>query len=96
MNQYLISALDFTDEDALRRRIEVRPLHIEMMKKLKESNNFIIGGAILNHEAKMMGSSVIVQFETDQQLSAWLAEEPYLLKKVWEKVEIKPFKVALV
>lgn len=94
MNQYLISALDFTDGKALERRIHTRPLHLETARKLKASNNFIAGGAILNDAGDMIGSSLIVQFETDQQLSGWLAIEPYLLFKVWEKVDIKPFKVA--
>ncbi|MFD2164304.1 YciI family protein [Paradesertivirga mongoliensis] len=94
MNQYLISALDFTDENALQRRLHARPMHFETVRKLKASGNFIIGGAILNDRKQMIGSSLIVQFETDRQLSAWLAEEPYLLLKVWEKVDIKPFKVA--
>lgn len=94
MNQYLVSAFDFTDEQALERRMNARPLHLETMKKLKFSNNYILGGATLNDRGQMIGSSVIVQFETDQQLSAWLAEEPYLLHKVWEKVDIKPFRVA--
>ncbi|MBC8052796.1 MAG: hypothetical protein H7Y13_07005 [Sphingobacteriaceae bacterium] len=94
MNQYLILAVDFTDSDALERRMKARPFHIEMVKKLKASGNFTLGGAILNENGQMIGSSLIVQFETDQQLSAWLAEEPYLMLKVWEKVDIKPFQVA--
>lgn len=96
MNQYLISAKDYTDDNALERRMEARPSHLEMVVKLKSTSNYVIGGAILNDAGNMIGSSMIVQFEHDQQLSAWLAEEPYLLSKVWEKVEIKPFRVAQV
>ena len=94
MNQYLISALDFTDENALERRMKARPQHLETMKMLKTSGNYVLGGAILNDQGQMIGSSIIVQFETDQQVSAWLAEEPYLLMKVWEKADVKLFKVA--
>jgi hypothetical protein len=94
MNQYLITAFDFTDETTLERRMAARPSHLETARRLKDTNNFIVGGAILNQRGKMVGSSMIVQFEADQQLSAWLAEEPYMLSKVWEKVDIKPFKVA--
>lgn len=96
MNQYLISALDFTDEQALERRMIARPDHLNMMANLKASGCYILGGAVLNKDGQMVGSTIIVQFENDQQLSAWLAEEPYLLQKVWEKVEVKPFKVAKV
>lgn len=94
MNQYLVSALDFTDEDAINRRLNARTSHFDTVRRLKEQKQFIAGGAILNNAGMMIGSSLIVQFETDLELSAWLAEEPYLLKKVWEKVDIKPFKVA--
>ena len=96
MNQYLISALDFTDQNALERRLNARPFHLETVKKLKDTNNFIIGGAILNNAGQMIGSTLIVQFETDRELSAWLADEPYLMQKVWEKVDVKPFRVAAV
>ena len=94
MNQYLISALDFTDPEALERRMKAREAHFKTVRELKRSDNFIVGGAILNDQNQMIGSTLIMQFDTDQQLSAWLAEEPYLLEKVWEKVDIKPFKVA--
>ena len=94
MKQYLITAFDFTDETALERRMAARPSHFDTVKRLKGTNNYIVGGAILDAQGKMIGSSMIVQFEIDQQLSAWLAEEPYMLSKVWEKVDIKSFKVA--
>ena len=55
MNQYLITAYDGTDENALERRMNVRPFHLEGAKKLKENGNFIIGGAILNEEGNMIG-----------------------------------------
>ena len=94
MNQYLITAIDFTDHDSLQRRLDARPYHFNMMQKLKLSNNFLFGGAILNAGGTMIGSSLVVQFEEELELNAWLAEEPYLLSKVWEKVDIKPFMMA--
>ena len=65
-----------------------------LMKKLKASNNFLLGGAILNEDGEMCGSSLVLQFENDAELDSWLENEPYLLKKVWESVEVKPFRVA--
>jgi uncharacterized protein len=95
MNQYLITAFDYTDSGTLQRRMIARPAHLEMMRKLKETGNYILGGAILNNTGEMIGSSIIVQFEKDLDVSAWLAQEPYLLQKVWEKVDFKPFRVAV-
>ena len=48
MNQYLITAYDGTHENALDNRMNVRPYHLEGVKKMKENGNFILGGAILN------------------------------------------------
>lgn len=94
MNQYLVTAYDYTHENALNIRMNVRPFHLESVKKMKENGNFIIGGAILNDEGKMIGSSMILQFENLKDLQNWIESEPYLLQKVWEKFDVKPFRVA--
>lgn len=96
MNQYLITAYDGTDENALQRRMSVRPFHLEGAKKLKENGNFIIGGAMLDNDGKMIGSTMILQFEDENQLQNWTDSEPYIQQKVWEKFDIQPFRVAQV
>ena len=94
MNQYLITAYDGTDENALERRMSIRPSHLEGAKRLKENGNFIIGGAMLNEEGKMIGSTMIFQFENSAALQKWIDNEPYIQQKVWEKFEVQPFRVA--
>jgi uncharacterized protein len=94
MNQYLITAYDGTDENALDRRMSIRPFHLEGAKKLKENGNFIIGGAMLNDEGKMIGSTMILQFENPEELQNWIDSEPYIQQGVWVKFEVKPFRVA--
>ncbi|MDB5142408.1 MAG: hypothetical protein JWQ66_1121 [Mucilaginibacter sp.] len=94
MNQYLVTAYDYTDVDALQRRMNVRPHHLDGAKELKETGNFVLGGAILNDEDKMIGSVMILQFEDEEELQAWQQTEPYITQKVWESYDIKPFKVA--
>ena len=96
MNQYLITAYDYTDEGALNRRMNIRPHHLDGAKSLKEKGNYVLGGAMLNHEGKMIGSTMILQFETEEELHAWQQGEPYITQKIWETVDIKPFKVAAV
>ncbi len=96
MNQYLITAYDFTDTDALKRRMDVRPHHIDNIMEMKASGNFVVGGAMLNEEGNPIGSVMILQFETEEQLTAWQQNEPYVTQQVWENVDIKPFKVAVV
>nr|WP_262890686.1 YciI family protein [Rufibacter sediminis] len=92
----MITALDYTDDQALDRRMATRPAHLEMVKKLKASGNFILGGAMLSPEEKMKGSTMVMEFENEAAIQQWLDQEPYLLQKVWEKVDITLFKVATV
>jgi len=94
MNQYLITAYDGTDENALERRMNVRPFHLEGAKKMKENGNFIFGGAMLNEQGKMIGSTMVLQFENPSDLQNWIDDEPYIQQKVWEKFEVTPFRVA--
>ncbi|HEY4327853.1 MAG TPA: YciI family protein [Mucilaginibacter sp.] len=94
MSQYLITAYDYTDTGALQRRMNVRPHHLDGAKELREKGNYILGGAILDEEGKMIGSVMILEFETEEGLEVWKQSEPYITQKIWESVDIKPFRVA--
>jgi len=94
MNQYLVTGYDYTDADALQRRMNVRPHHLDGAKDLKANGNYVMGGAILNDEGKMIGSVMVLQFETEEELLAWQQSEPYITQKVWESFDVKPFRVA--
>ncbi len=94
MNQYLVTGYDYTDVGALERRMNVRPDHIASLKQLKEKGNYLLGGAMLNDEGKMIGSTMVLQFETAAELEIWKQNEPYITQNIWESVDIKPFKVA--
>ena len=96
MNQYLVTGYDYTDEGALERRMAVRPHHFDNAKAFKEKGNYITGGAILDDQGKMIGSAMILQFDTEEELEAWKLGEPYLTQKIWETVDVKPFKLATV
>jgi uncharacterized protein YciI len=96
MNQYLVTAYDFTDIEALPRRMSVRPHHLDAAAELKKNGNYVLGGDILNDEGKMIGSVMVLQFETEEGLDAWKQNEPYITQGIWESVDIKPFKVASV
>ena len=81
MNQYLVTAYDYTDADALQHRMNIGPHHLDGARELKASGNFIIGGAMLNDEGKMIGSVMILQFETEEELKAWQQNEPYITQR---------------
>ena len=82
MLQYLITAWDGTDEEALDRRMKARPAHFDGARVLKANDNFIAGGAMLDEQGKMIGSTMIVQFESKEGLDNWLKIEPYITGKV--------------
>jgi uncharacterized protein YciI len=94
MNQYIVTGYDYTDDGALKRRMDVRPHHLDGVKLLKENGNYLIGGSMLNEDGKPVGSTMILQFETEEELEAWKKEEPYITFKIWESVDVKPFRVA--
>lgn len=94
MKQYLIYAWDGEDEQALERRMSARPEHLAGGKQLKANGNFILGGAMLNSEGQMIGSTMVLQFETEEEFEHWKNTEPYILSGVWKKIEVYPFKVA--
>ena len=94
MQQYLLYAWDGTDDQALERRMNARPAHFEGARKLKANGNFIFAGALLNDQQKMIGSTMVVQFATPEELKDWMSKEPYIVNNVWKKIEVHPFKVA--
>jgi uncharacterized protein YciI len=92
MKQYIITALDYAE--GLERRLSVRHAHLEGVRQLKENGNFIKAGAILNDEGKMIGSVMMLQFETTGELKEWQMNDPYTTAGVWEKIDVKPIKIA--
>jgi len=94
MPQFIIIAADYKDSEALNRRLAIRPVHLERMKVEKEKGIFIIGGAKLDETGKMFGSMLIVNLPDKEAVSNWLAADPYVTNKVWEHIEITPFRIA--
>ena len=93
--QFLITAFDGKDSEALTRRMNARPKHLEYVTKEKEAGRHIIGGAILDDDGKMIGSSMIVEYPSLEELqNDWLKNEPYVTEKVWQDIDIKPFRIA--
>ena len=94
MPQFIIIAQDYKDNEALNRRLAARPAHLERMKEEKAKGVFIIGGAKLNEAGNMFGSMLIVDLPNKEDVEAWVAADPYTTNRVWETVEITPFRIA--
>ncbi|MBD2704092.1 hypothetical protein IC229_25830 [Spirosoma sp. BT702] len=92
--RYVVHAYDYTDADALDRRMAARPSHFDYARQLKADGQFILGGALLDPEGKMIGSMLLLDMETEEQLDAYLKTDPYIVQGVWEKIDVKPFRQA--
>jgi uncharacterized protein YciI len=92
--QFLLLAYDGMDNLALQRRLKVREEHLKNISLLKSAGEFLIGGAILDESGKMIGSMIVYDFPDLQTLEKRLIDEPYITGGVWEKIEIKPFRLA--
>jgi uncharacterized protein len=92
--QFLLVAYDGTDPGAYERRMKCRPDHLEKIALVKKAGQFLCGGAILDDEGKMIGSMILYEAENRAELDRLLEKEPYVYNKVWEKIEIRPFRMA--
>lgn len=91
--QFLVTAYDGLDEGALERRMAAREKHIELVQIMRKEGKFLYAAAILNEEEKMIGSVLIVDFPSRNDLDDWLLVEPYVTGDVWQQMDIKPCKV---
>jgi uncharacterized protein YciI len=93
MPQFLILADDYKDAEALNRRLSVREDHLKRMRTEKAEGRFVIGGAKLS-EGKMIGSMLVVNLDDEEAVKKWINVDPYFTGKVWEIIQILPFRVA--
>lgn len=89
--QFLIIAYD--GEGQLSKRMKVRPRHLEGMQRL--SDHIISAGGLLDEDGKMKGSALILDFDSRAELDEYLANEPYAVEKVWERMEVEPINVVI-
>jgi len=86
--QFIITAYDYIDEDAINRRLANRKEHLAGIEIMAKQGTFLSGGAILNNEGKMIGSSAHVEFSDRSAVEAWINQDPYTTGKVWDEVSI--------
>jgi uncharacterized protein YciI len=90
--QYLVIAYD--NEGVLEKRLEVRDEHVAGAKDLILKGKIIDAGALIEDD-KMVGSTLYVDFENDDELNTWLENEPYVTNGVWNMEEFQMVPVKL-
>lgn len=94
--QFVIYAYDAADENALERRMAIRPEHLENMRKVKEKGSVICAGGLTNDEGKMIGSFLVMEFASRELFNEYLESEPYIRHGVWDEVKINNCNVVIV
>lgn len=90
--QYLIIAYD--NDNSLEKRLNARDEHINRTKEFMKLGKIKTAAALIEDD-KMVGSTLFVDFENDDELNDWLESEPYVLQNVWnmEDIQINPVKL---
>ncbi|KAJ1965852.1 hypothetical protein GGI12_000481 [Dipsacomyces acuminosporus] len=95
---FVVLVDDFKDADAINRRLAVRQKHLEGATNNRRNDVLVSGGAILDsHEtSKMVGSVLIFNAESKEELLEILKRDPYTTNKVWDlgSLKILPYKGA--
>ena len=86
--QFTVVGLDGKDDQAMDRRLAVRPDHIATGEQLRENGNLWFAAALLDHAGKMVGSVYHLQFATQKDFDSWYETEPYVVGDVWRDVSI--------
>mgnify|MGYP000078838320 FL=1 len=92
--QFVITAYDGDDSEAMERRLAVREAHLAGIAPLKTTGNFIAGGAILDDDENMIGSTLYVEFPSREELDNWLINDPYVTGGVWKDISVQAIKLA--
>jgi uncharacterized protein YciI len=92
---FLVTAWDFTDAGAFDRRMAARGEHLAMLNELKAEGKLRYALAMSDGEGKkLIGSTVVYECATREELDLILAREPYVTRKVWDRVDVTPCRVA--
>ena len=93
MPKFVVTGYDYTDAQALERRMKVRDAHTNLISEMRTKGKILCGLALLDAAEKMIGSVVICNMNNRAEVETWLAAEPYITGKVWEKVEIQDARI---
>lgn len=77
---------------ALDKRLAARTEHMEGVRRGKAEGWIIDGGALIDDEGQMCGSSMLLEFPDRAALDAYIASEVYQRTGVWGDVTVLPMR----
>jgi uncharacterized protein YciI len=69
-------------------RPSVRPAHLENLQPLVDAGRVVVGGPFTDGS----GSLMVIDFADEAAAKAFSITDPYVIKGVFERVEIRPFR----
>lgn len=90
---FIINGRDGSDARALERRMKVREAHMRGVDELVRKKHLLYAAAMLDDAGTMIGSTMIVDFESRAELDRYLAAEPYVTGNVWQTIDVTPCKI---
>ncbi len=91
--QFILIGYDGKDDKALERRMAARTDHLTLGDQMIERGELVMATVLLNEDDQMMGSVMLVNFPSREDLDKWLETEPYITGDVWQKTKIFPAKL---
>jgi uncharacterized protein YciI len=92
---FLVNATDYTDPEALNRRISVRNDHLEVAKKMESEGILHFGAAQMDSQNRMAGSILVYDLPTEADVRAAVESDIYWTAKVWESYTITEIRIAI-
>jgi hypothetical protein len=87
--EFIVLGWDGTDDKAHERRLAAREAHLAKASAWFETGHWLYAAGILDDDGRMIGSMIVADFPSQDAMEAqWLDSEPYVLGKVWERVEV--------
>lgn len=90
MPHFLLVATD--KPNGLELRMATRQAHLDYVRS---SSLVKIGGPLLDEAGEMAGSMLVLEAEDLAAAQAFAAADPYAVAGLFEKVELRPFKLTL-
>ena len=87
--------------NSLDARLAARPGHVARLKELADQGRLLAAGpnpAVDSEDpgpAGFTGSVIIAEFDSHEDAQAWADADPYIAAGVYQRVEVKPYKLVL-
>ena len=93
--QFLVIAHDHTEEGTVERRMKVRPDHLTYVAGFRENGHVISAGGLLNEKSEMIGSFLVMEFESRAGVDEYLSGEPYVVNGIWDDIRVETCNVVI-